>query len=78
MSTMTNNCKLTVGFRVNPSKEDHFYFTSILSKSDIMHGLISAFELGRTYMEGNFGVNMADVSWFSLNMGDYSEQKVKD
>ena len=36
MSTTTNNYKLTVGFKVNPSEENHFYFTSILSNTNIM------------------------------------------
>lgn len=78
MSTTINNYKLTVGFKVNPSEENYFYFTSILSNTNIMCDLISAFELGRAYIEGNFCINMEDVSWFSLNMGDCSEQEVKD
>ena len=67
MATMTNCYKLKVGFKVNPSEEVVFYFTSILSKSDIVYKITSGLELGRVCdIGGNIAINMGDVSWFRI------------
>ena len=68
MATMTNCYKLKVGFKVNPTEEVVFYFTSILGKGDIMSKITSGLELGRVCdVGGDITINMADVSWFNLS-----------
>ena len=67
MATMTNCYKLKVGFKVNPTEEVVFYFTSILSKSDIVCKITSGLELGRVCdIGGDIAINMGDVSWFRV------------
>lgn len=68
MATITYCYKLKVGFKVNPTEEKEFYFSSTLDKNDTMCNITSAFELGRIYLAGcDITINMADVSWFNLS-----------
>ena len=70
---MINCYKLKIGFKVNPTEELKFYFTSTLGKSEIMCDITSAFKFGEIYLaECDIVINMADVSWFIVEKENYS------